>query len=125
MRPPARVRGALYLILAVDLAVCLYAGIAAWNDQLRLTVWFERGFPSDMLMVRNQGRAQAAVTLELDEGYRLSDVALAEGAQGFAVRRLFRDDAKKPPPERYVPSRLVVHRGDEQHAFPVDRPSEP
>lgn len=70
-----------------------------------------RGYPAELLMVRNLSGQAYAVTLQLDGRFE-QKVELQPGVTSFRLNVGFADTAYHLPPENYRPSRLrIVGRG--------------
>lgn len=122
----ARMRVWILAILAAD--VCLVALLAAriGSTPLDLEVWYEPGFPSNLLIVRNQEKAALSpVTLVLDGRYELRLERLEPGVRGFEVSREFRDAQQRVPADDYRPATVEVRAAGAEMALPIQRRSGP
>lgn len=115
-----RMRVWILAIFAADvLGVVLYIALSA-GLPLNLEVWFQAGFPSNMLVIRNEGsRALTDVELTLDGRYHLKVERLAPGLQGFEVNRAFKDASDLAPPDDYRPQALTVTTDGDSVQIPV------
>lgn len=73
-----------------------------------IEIWYQPAFPANLLVVRNEGVPIDSVVLMLDGGYRVDDVALVPGVNGFEIEPQFRDEKGERPPIGYRPKRVVV-----------------
>ncbi len=104
-------------VLAADvLLTFLFVGVVG-SQAMALEVWFEPGFPSNLLVVRNQGNdVLEDVFLVLDDRYTLRVPRLDPGPNGFEINREFHDKDDFGPPDDYMPSSLeVVSSNDKMH----------
>jgi hypothetical protein len=115
-----RMRVWILAVFGLDvLGVVLFVALASGRP-MDLEVWFQPGFPSNMLVIRNEGAsALEDVQLVLDGRYQLSVERLAPGLQGFEVNRAFRDASNLAPPEDYRPEELLVSTGGGTARIPV------
>ena len=108
----ARLRIWILGIFTIDVLATLIFVFSVGGRAIDLEVWFEQGFPSNMLVVRNEeGAPLKDVLLLLDNRYRLEVKLLKPGLQGFEVNRQFRDAEELTPSEDYRPRRLEVRAG--------------
>lgn len=103
----ARLRVWILGIFALDVLVTLVLVLSLGGREIEVEVWFEQGFPSNMLIVRNEeGEPLKDVTLRLDGRYVLQVKLLKTGLQGFEVNRQFKDAKDQTPDEAYRPKQL-------------------
>jgi len=105
----ARLRLWVLSVFAADvIAVVLYLALTGGRP-MDLQVWFQPGFPSNMIVFRNEGSEPLLnVKLVLDGKYHLEVMSLPQGLRGFEVSRDFRDPGDRAPPETYRPSQVQV-----------------
>ena len=115
-----RMRVWILAVFALDVAgVVLFVALSSGRP-LDLEVWFQAGFPSNMLVIRNEGSsALEQVELLLDDRYRLKVERLSPGLQGFEVSRAFRDAQDLAPPEDYRPQQVQVTTHGDSVRIPV------
>lgn len=95
-------------ILALDLVLTL-SFVLMSGQSFDVEVWFEPGFPSNMLVVKNQtGDPLEDVTLVLDGRYTLQVDRIEEGPNGFEVNHAFHDAQDSPPVDTYRPAQLEL-----------------
>ena len=121
----ARMRMGILGVLGLDVvATIAFVVLSQHSGPFDVEVWLERGFPSDMLVIRNLDRDPIEkVTLVLDDRYRLDTEAVAPGTRGFEVYRDFRDSNDARPEEPYVPTRLEIRADGETMIVPLVRRS--
>lgn len=120
----ARMR--LWIMGAFGLDVVLVVALATviGARAIDVDVWFQPGFPSDMLVVRNEGGdVLRDVQFVLDDRYRLRVDALPLGLQGFEVSRDFRDASGTPPGRGYEPRVVEVRTGGASMRLDVEQKS--
>jgi hypothetical protein len=114
-----RMRVWIVALLLIDVfatvAFLIFSGIRTFD----VDVWFEPGFPSNMLVVRNQESPVSNAILVLDERYRLSVERIDVGVNGYEVNRAFRDSSDASPPDSYKPQKLVIKFGGGTYDFSV------
>lgn len=107
-----RIRVWILALVVTDLIATLgYVFFSATNP-LDVVVWFQPGFPANMLVVRNDGSAPLNdATLVLDEKYLLTVERIEKGPNGYEVSSLFRDKEDQRPPDTYRPVvlRMLLH----------------
>lgn len=117
----ARLRMGVLAVFAVDVLAVLVFVLGSGGRPLDLEVWFQPGFPSNMLVVRNEGsRPLEDVKLLLDGRYGLEVLSLPVGLQGFEVNRDFRDADNLAPEEDYRPQTLRVETDGDSATFDVE-----
>lgn len=116
----ARSRRVVYVAVAANAILAIGLAIGIHLTQPIVEARFDRGFPADLLVVRNLAeRPLTRVELELDQTYVYRTEALEPGTRTFDLRRSFRDDEGTPPPIGYVPRRLRVAHARGVEAVPV------
>ena len=97
-------------IFGIDVIASAFYVFIATRQPIDIQAWFEPGFPSNMVVLRNnEDGALEDVTLVLDLRYSMSLTELEPGISGLEVNREFRDNQNKAPKEDYRPERLIVH----------------
>ncbi|MBK8010963.1 MAG: hypothetical protein IPK13_06405 [Deltaproteobacteria bacterium] len=117
----ARMRGAVVGLLGLDV-VAVVVGVLVASMQggpFALEAWFEPSFPSNMIVIRNNEGPLEAVTLTLDDRYRLDVPTMARGLAGFEVERAFKDEAGKRPDASFRPSALEIRVLDSVMRLPL------
>jgi hypothetical protein len=96
-------------ILLVDLAVTVGFVFFIGGQPLNLSVWYQPGFPSNMLVVKNEGgRPLKDVTLILDNRYSAVVDKIDRGPNGFELNHVFRDKDDFAPPDSYKPAQVEI-----------------
>ncbi len=110
----ARLRLLVLGVFGLDvIAVILFMAMSGGRP-LDLEVWFQPGFPSNMLVFRNEGGEPLKdVHLVLDGKFSLQVLSLPTGLRGFEVSREFRDATDMAPDEGYRPRLVRVTTSDE------------
>src|SRR5438874_2175982 len=97
-------------LLAVDMLATLGFVLLPGGTPLNLVVWYQPGFPSNLLVVKNEGgSALKDVTLILDNRYTATVERIDKGPNGFEVNHVFRDKDDFAPPDTYKPAQLEIH----------------
>ena len=92
------------LVLDVALVGVVFAAIGL--STVDLEAWYQPSFPSNLVIVRNNGAALGPATIVLDGVYRLEGAKLEPGVNGFELERRFRNSKEEHPSASYQPSRL-------------------
>lgn len=117
----ARMRIGFLAMFAVDVIAVAAFVLMSGGRPLDLEVWFQPGFPSNMIVFRNEGSEPLRnVRLRLDNQYSLQVDALPPGLRGFELNRDFRDGANQPPPDAYRPLMVHVATDGDQADIPVE-----
>src|SRR5947209_5716686 len=96
-------------LLAIDLLATLGFVFFVGGQPMNLIVWYQPGFPSNMLVVRNDGgSALKDVTLVLDNKYTATVERIDKGPNGFEVNHVFRDKEDFAPPDSYRPAQVEI-----------------
>lgn len=116
----ARMRLLILGLLIVDVfAVIVFMSTMGSRD-LDVTVWFEKSFPSNMLVVRNEsGDPLDDVRLTLDGRFVLVVPRLEVGVRGFEVSHDFVDTDELTPDDDYLPRVVVVEADGETMSLDV------
>lgn len=87
--------------------------VAASGGGPDLEIWYEVGFPSNMIIVRNHdGYPVKNLQILLDNQYELTvEEIAAESVAGFEIDREFRDPEGRTPDAQYVPRTARLTRG--------------
>jgi len=122
----ARLRLWFIAAFAADvIAVVVFVAVSGGRP-LDLEVWFQPGFPSNMIVFRNEGTEPLTkVRLRLDDKYVLEVDSLPIGLRGFELNRDFRDASNQPPPDAYRPAKVHVTTADDTAEIPVESRSTP
>lgn len=116
----AKMRVWIIAILALDAILTVTYVIQSGAKPLDVVVWFEPGFPANMLVLRNEGGEPLEdVTLILDRKYELEVERIEEGLNGYEVNRAFRDREDLGPPESYAPKELEIRIEGRSVRIPV------
>lgn len=122
----ARLRLWFLVVFFVDVAAVVIFVASSGGRPLDLVVWFDPGFPSNMIVFRNEGAEPLVdVRLELDGQYRLQVERLPLGLRGFEINRDFRDGSNQPPPDAYRPKVVRVTTADDEARIPVESRTDP
>lgn len=114
-----RMRVWIVALLSIDVIATIAFVVVSGIRTFDVDVWFEPGFPSNMLVVRNQEQIVSNATLVLDEKYRLSVERIEVGLNGYEVNRAFRDAQDISPPDSYKPRKLEIRFGGGAYDFSV------
>lgn len=116
----ARMRLLILVLLAVDV-FAVFIFIATFGSKaLEVTVWFEKSFPSNMLIVRNEsGDPIDDVKLTLDGRFVRVVKRLEAGPVGFEVSRDFFDPQELTPEDDYQPQVVLLEADGEQMTIEV------
>lgn len=110
----ARLRLWILAVFGLDVVAVIVFMAMSGGRPLDLEVWFQPGFPSNMLVFRNESDEPLKnVRLVLDGKFTLQVPSLPTGLRGFEVSREFRDSANLGPAEGYRPQRVSVTTGDD------------
>lgn len=122
----ARMRLWAIAVFGADvLLVVLFVALSGGRP-LDLEVWFQPGFPSNMVVFRNEGReALKDVELVLDGRFRLKVNKLPTGLRGFELNRDFRDATNAAPPDGYRPRVVEVRTPDDAAEIEVEARATP
>jgi hypothetical protein len=107
----------VWIVTALALDVLLTLGFVLFSGgrPLDVVVWFEPGFPANMLVVRNEGSyALRNATLVLDGRYTLAVDKIDRGLNGYEVNRAFKDNQDFSPPDSYKPRELEIRVEEER-----------
>lgn len=105
----------IWIILIFIVDVVGTVGFVASGDSAagRFEAWFQPGFPSNMVVVRNLGqRSVDDVMLVLDGQFRTKVATLQPGPTGLQIDTEFRDGIGGSPPDSYLPKRLEIRTAD-------------
>jgi hypothetical protein len=94
--------------VAANALLALLLGAILHVERPRLSARFDPGFPADLLVIHNEGRALEAARLVLDDRFVHRVDALSPGTRTFELRRLFVGPDGEPPAPDYVPRRLRI-----------------
>lgn len=96
-------------VLVFDLLLTLGAVVFVGGKPIDVEVWFEQGFPSNVLIVRNEGSDPLEdVTMVLDGRYSLTAKSIDTGLSAFEVNREFRDSKQVAPDYSYRPEQIEI-----------------
>lgn len=98
-------------VLGADVLVTLLVVIVASVVSLDVGARFVEGFPSNMLMLQNEGGVLEDAEVVIDGKYTARVAAMPPGAMGLEIDREFRDASDAPPPRNYRPRRAQVKVG--------------
>jgi hypothetical protein len=115
-----RMRVWIFSLLGADVLVTIMFVLFSGGRALDVDVWFEPGFPANILVVRNEeGDPLPNATLVLDGRYRLTVDQIERGANGYEVNRVFRDSQDASPPDSYKPQQLEIWVDDDSFSFAI------
>lgn len=116
----AKIRVWILGVLGLDLLLTLGVLIFVGGRAIDVEVWFEQGFPSNVLIVRNEGSDPLEdVTLVLDGRYSLRAKTIDPGLSAFEVNREFRDGSSETPDYSYRPQRLEIRADGDRMVVPL------
>ena len=98
------VMAALLADVGIAVAVFIVVGLQA----LQLDAWYQPSFPSDLVIVRNQGEALGPTEIVLDGQYTLQTESIDRGVNAFEVERRFRNAKSERPQPAYRPKKMVL-----------------
>jgi hypothetical protein len=102
----------LWVVVAFVLDALLSGAVVLGTTRvtIRAEAWFQKGFPSNLIVVRQlDSRGFEDVEIVLDGGrYKGHVDRITPGANGFALDQQFFDAKESPPPNDYVPRRLTI-----------------
>lgn len=120
-----RMRLGLLLFLFVDVIVVLILATTVGQKLFEVEIWHQPGFPSSMIVLRNQDRPMKEVHLVLDGRYELVLETMPLGLKGITVQKEFRDAQWRAPQQGYQPSELVFRVGEREMRVNLRRPAQP
>jgi hypothetical protein len=122
----ARMRLWVVAFVAVD-ALCTVGFLWASSGRPALEVWYEVGFPSNMLILRNRDDDPLrGVQILLDGRYGLQAEEIpADSVTGFEIDREFRDREGRTPGAQYRPRTARITRDGKTEVLPLAPVSEP
>jgi hypothetical protein len=94
--------------LGADVLVTLIFVLIASSTNLPVTAWYEEAFPSNLIVLRNEGPAIADVEVVVDGKYTARITSLASGVAGLELDREFKDGLDFPPPASYRPKLVEI-----------------
>lgn len=107
-------------VLGLDVLGTLVFVASVGAPVLEVAVWFEKSFPSNMIVIRNEtGDELTNATLVLDGRYKLEVETMEPGPNGYEVNRAFRDESDQAPGDAYVPVNLDIIIDGEAVRIPV------
>ncbi len=113
----ARMRIWLVGAFAADVLLTLMVVLSSGAD-LEADAWFKPGFPSDLIVVRNE-EPLSDVVITLDGRWVHRKSYLAPGVRGLDVRDDFRDDAEARPEPGYRPKVIQISADGDSITLPV------
>ncbi len=111
-------------LLGLDVILTLLYVAFAGGQVFDVEVWYQKSFPSNLLIVRhNGGRALKDLTLTLDGQYSNWVDRLEPGLKGFELRGDFHDATGLAPGDQYRPRQIQLKSPEGEMTIPVlDRP---
>lgn len=107
-------------VVALDLFASFGFVIFSGGQPLHIVVWYQPGFPSNMLVVKNEGgRALKDVTLLLDNRYIFKAEQLDNGVNGFEVNHVFHDSNDLTPSDTYRPHEVEIRVRGNKVLLPI------
>ncbi len=107
----SRLRLVIAGVLGVDVLVTLVVVIVASVVSLEVQARFVEGFPSNLVMLQNDGSAIEDAEVVIDGRYTARVREIPHGALGLELDREFRDASDAPPPRDYRPRTAQVKAG--------------
>jgi hypothetical protein len=108
----------IWVIAAVILDALLTSAFvmsSGSSNPLRIDAWYQKGFPSNLVVIRNDSKRELIdVELEIDGRYHANVDHLTLGANGFSIDQQFLDAQQHAPPAEYRPSTLTVRAGRDE-----------
>lgn len=99
--------GAFGLDVLLTVAFVFFVGGRA----LAVDAWYEEGFPSNLIIIQNEGAPLEDVELRVDGKFTARVRHLEPGPSGLELDREFRDGNDFPPPASYRPRALEIRAG--------------
>ena len=108
-----KIRVWILFVFALDVLFTVAFVASSDPGSERFEAWFQPGFPSNMVVIRNLGERSADdVLLILDGRFRSKVATLVPGPTGLQIDTEFRDGVGGSPPDSYLPRRLEIRFGD-------------
>lgn len=101
------IAGALGADVLITLLVVIIASVVSLDVHAR----FVEGFPSNLVLLQNEGSALEDAEVVIDGIYTARVREIPHGALGLELDREFRDARDTPPPRDYRPRRAHVKVG--------------
>ena len=98
-------------VFGIDVVATLLAVFVIAGPSLNVTAWFEEGFPSNLVVIQNNGRVLSDVSVVIDGKFHAEIDELDHGATGLEIDRQFRGASDSAPDRAYRPSMLEIRAG--------------
>lgn len=107
----AKMRFWIFGLFGLDVVLTLLAVLVVAGPSLNVTAWYEEGFPSNLVVIQNNGRTLADVAVVMDGKYTAQIEELEAGATGLEIDRQFRGPSDTAPERTYKPRSVEIRAG--------------
>lgn len=107
----AKMRFWIFGLFGLDVVLTLLAVLVVAGPSLSVTAWYEEGFPSNLVVIQNNGRVLSDVAVVMDGKYTAQIEELEAGATGLEIDRQFRGPSDTAPERTYKPHSVEIRAG--------------
>ena len=107
----AKMRFWIFGLFGLDVVLTLLAVLVVAGPSLSVTAWYEEGFPSNLVVIQNNGRVLSDVAVVMDGKYTAQIEELEAGATGLESARQFRGPSDTAPERTYKPRSVEIRAG--------------
>ena len=107
----AKLRFWIFGLFGLDVVLTLLAVLVVAGPSLSVTAWYEEGFPSNLVVIQNNGRVLSDVAVVMDGKYTAQIEELEAGATGLEIDRQFRGPSDTAPERTYKPRSVEIRAG--------------
>ena len=107
----AKLRFWIFGLFGLDVVLTLLAVLVVAGPSLNVTAWYEEGFPSNLVVIQNNGRVLSDVAVVMDGKYTAQIEELEAGATGLEIDRQFRGPSDTAPERTYKPRSVEIRAG--------------
>lgn len=107
----AKMRFWIFGLFGLDVVLTLLAVLVVAGPSLNVTAWYEEGFPSNLVVIQNNGRVLSDVAVVMDGKYTAQIEELEAGATGLEIDRQFRGPSDTAPERTYKPRSVEIRAG--------------
>lgn len=107
----AKMRFWIFGLFGLDVVLTLLAVLVVAGPSLSVTAWYEEGFPSNLVVIQNNGRVLSDVAVVMDGKYTAQIEELEAGATGLEIDRQFRGPSDTAPERTYKPRSVEIRAG--------------
>ena len=101
----------IFGLFGLDVVLTLLAVLVVAGPSLNVTAWYEEGFPSNLVVIQNNGRVLSDVAVVMDGKYTAQIEELEAGATGLEIDRQFRGPSDTAPERTYKPRSVEIRAG--------------